>query len=172
MSKSKLDYYLEKRAQIRAEHEATYAERREKAFASNRFLWFLACPTCGLNRPLKRHKREDTSFQVTADFPILQKRYGGGPGVGWFLAPDESLTLQQLKASEDSDHEVIFSNIRESIRQLAGLVDVEAAAPPVDRELRHRVQALIARCLTGDLRAKAFKGRRFALEFLQPLLEE
>ena len=78
MSKSKLDYYLEKRAQIRAEHEATYADRKAKAFASGRFLWFLACPTCGLNKPLKRHEREDTSFQVTADFPILQRRYGGG----------------------------------------------------------------------------------------------
>ena len=171
MSKSKLDYYLEKRAQIRAEHAATYAERREKAFATGRWLWFLACPTCGHNKPLKRHEREDTRFEVTLDFPILQRRYGGGPGVGWFLAPDESLTLQQLKNSEDPEHEAIFANIQESIRHLAGLVDVEAAAPPVDRELRQRMQTLIDRCLTGDLRTKAFKGRRFAQDYLLPLLE-
>ena len=118
-----LEYYKQKRANIRARREATYAERQAAAFASGRFIYFLSCPVCGMGKPLKRHDRADTKFvDLNPDHPILQKRYGGGRNMGWFTKKDESLTLQDLKDSDDPEHQAIYANLRKCILDLAALV--------------------------------------------------
>lgn len=92
--------------------QATYDERKAKAMAGTRIL-YLTCPLCGLNRPLKTYKG-DTKFQIKPDYAIIQVRYGGGRGVGFFLSQDESIKLEELRGT----YPEVLENLKHQIAEL------------------------------------------------------
>jgi Na+-transporting NADH:ubiquinone oxidoreductase subunit NqrE len=95
--------------------EANYEDRKAKAMTGAKVL-FLTCPLCGLNRPLKTYKG-NTRFEVKRDYAIIQVRYGGGRGIGFFLAEDESIKLKDLM----EEYPDVLGNLKE---QLIALVQV------------------------------------------------
>ena len=103
----------ERRKKSHDRRTATYDDRKAKAMQGARVL-FLTCPLCGLNRPLHTYKGS-TRFQVRPDYAIIQVRYGGGRGLGFFLAEDESIKLMDLKDT----HPDVFENLKEEVIQMA-----------------------------------------------------
>lgn len=97
------------REQSRRKKAATYEERRAQALSGTKVL-YLTCPLCGLNRPLKTYKGS-TQFQVKPDYAIIQVRYGGGRGIGFFLSEEESIKLEDLRDT----HPKVFDNLKEQI---------------------------------------------------------
>ena len=92
--------------------QATYEERKAKALSGTKVL-YLTCPLCGLNRPLTTYKG-DTRFQVKPDYAIIQVRYGGGRGIGFFLSEGESIKLEDMR----STYPEVLDNLKEQISQL------------------------------------------------------
>jgi len=92
--------------------EATYEERKTKAAGGARVL-YLTCPLCGLNRPLETYKGS-SKFQVKPDYAIIQVRYGGGRGIGFFLNEGESVKLPELRSA----YPEVLENLREQIQEL------------------------------------------------------
>lgn len=97
----------------RSEREATYEERRSKAIATGARVLYVTCPLCGLDRPLETYKGV-TRFQVKTDFAIIQVRYGGGRGIGFFLNESESVKPEDLR----NTYPEVLDNLREMIEQL------------------------------------------------------
>jgi len=83
------------RARSRERRKASYEERKAKAMSGRKVL-YLTCPLCGLNRPLESYKGR-AAFEVKPDYAIIQVRYGGGRGIGFFLSQGESIKLEELK---------------------------------------------------------------------------
>ncbi len=106
-----------RRAESHARRVATYDERKAKAMQGTRVL-FLTCPLCGLNRPLSSYKGT-ASFQVKPDYAIIQVRYGGGKGIGFFLDQEESINLQEL-AKHYPD---VLENLKEQVSQLQNILE-------------------------------------------------
>ena len=96
--------------------EATYEERREKALKGTRVL-YLACPLCGRNRPLEMWGKE-TRFEVKPDYAIIQARYCGGRGTGFFLKLEESVTLEAL----EREYPEVYENLRGEVEKLYHLL--------------------------------------------------
>lgn len=97
----------------RTRRQATYEERRAKALAEGTKVLFLTCPLCGRNRPLETYKGS-SRFEVKPDYAIIQVRYGGGRGIGFFLSEDESIKLEDLR----STHPEVLENLKEMIGKL------------------------------------------------------
>ena len=66
-----------------------------------------------MNRPLERWGKP-TRFKVKPDYAIIQVRYGGGRGRGFFLNLDESVTLKELK----DQYPDIFKNLKTEVEKL------------------------------------------------------
>ena len=109
----------ERRAESHDRRLTTKDARKQKALAGTRVL-YLTCPLCGLNRPLSSYKGSAT-FQVKPDYAIIQVRYGGGRGSGFFLAEEESISLSDLKATNP---EVELNLKTEVLALVKALVDV------------------------------------------------
>ena len=101
----------------RRRRDETYEERRARALAEGARVEFLTCPLCGLNRPLQRWGRP-TRFQVRPDYAIIQVRYGGGRGMGFFLSENESTKLEDLRRT----HPEIFDNLKDEITKLYEII--------------------------------------------------
>jgi hypothetical protein len=97
------------REESKERRERTYDERKAKALAGTKVL-YLTCPLCGLNRPLSSYKGE-ARFEVKPSYAIIQARYGGGRGIGFFLVPEESITLSELKAI----YPEVLENLKEQV---------------------------------------------------------
>lgn len=95
------------------EKMATYEARKAEALATGTRVLYLTCPLCGLNRPLDTYKGR-ADFEVKPDFAIIQVRYGGGRGRGFFLSEDESVNLEGLK----EEFPEVFDNLKEEIEKL------------------------------------------------------
>jgi len=98
----------------RQRRDKTYFERQSIAFSEGKRVEYLACPLCGLNRPLIRWGNQ-VKFQFKKTYAILQVRYGGGRGIGFFLNEGESLRLSEL-AKKRPD---IFENLKEEVNKIA-----------------------------------------------------
>lgn len=97
----------------RAKREASYQQRKAEALSRGARVLYLTCPLCGLNRPLETYKGT-TRFEVKPDYAVIQVRYGGGRGIGFFLSEDESIKLEDLR----STHPEVMDNLKEQIEQL------------------------------------------------------
>ena len=80
----------------RRERDETYETRRNKALSQGTRVEFITCPLCGRNRPLEMWGNE-VRFEVKPDYAIIQVRYGGGRGSGFFLNENESVKLEEMK---------------------------------------------------------------------------
>lgn len=100
------------REESRQRRQATREERKAKAMSGRR-VEFLTCPLCGFNRPLETYKG-GAKFQVRPDYAIIQVRYGGGRGSGFFLSLEESTKLDKLKESYPD----IYLNLKEQVDKL------------------------------------------------------
>ncbi len=85
---------------------------REQVLATGTKIEFIVCPLCSKNRKLTRYKGEQVRFDsYDFDRPIIQIRYGGGRGSGFWMNEAESLTIQQI--IDDPTYEDILNQIRE-----------------------------------------------------------
>lgn len=100
------------REESHARKQATYEERRAKALSGAR-VEYVTCPLCGFGRPLKTYKG-DTRFEIKPDYAIVQVRYGGGRGIGFFLVPEESVKVEDLR----SMYPEVLDNLKEEIARL------------------------------------------------------
>ncbi len=108
---------IRRRIEVRAERDLTYEERKEEALAFGKKVLYITCPLCGRNRVLNPHEKDQTRFEVKPDFLLIQARYGGGRGSGFFLNKDESLSLEEVK----EQYPDLYENIK---RELARLIAI------------------------------------------------
>ena len=94
----------------------SYEERRAKASSGAR-IEYLTCPLCGRNRPLIMWGRQ-TRFEVKPDYAIIQVRYGGGRGVGFFLSLEESINIEDL----EREYPKVYENLKGEIELLYNLL--------------------------------------------------
>jgi len=93
-----------------------YEERRAKASSGAR-IEYLTCPLCGRNRPLIMWGKQ-TRFEVKPDYAIIQVRYGGGRGVGFFLSLEESINIEDL----EREYPKVYENLKGEIELLYNLL--------------------------------------------------
>ena len=98
-----------------------YQERKSKAYASGSRVEYVTCPLCGRNRPLIMWNKE-TRFEVKPDYAIIQVRYGGGRGSGFFLSESESVKLDRLK----QEYPELFENLKSEIEKLHKIFSVRS----------------------------------------------
>ena len=101
------------REESHARKQETYEERKAKALTDGARVEYLSCPLCGRNQPLNTYKGQ-TLFQVKPDYAIIQVRYGGGRGIGFFLVLEESTTIEDLR----SEYPEVADNLKEQISRL------------------------------------------------------
>ncbi len=94
----------------------SYEERRAKASSGAR-IEYLTCPLCGRNRPLIMWGKQ-TRFEVKPDYAIIQVRYGGGRGVGFFLSLEESINIEDL----EREYPKVYENLKGEIELLYNLL--------------------------------------------------
>ena len=94
----------------------SYEERRAKASSGAR-IEYLTCPLCGRNRPLIMWGKQ-TRFEVKPDYAIIQVRYGGGRGVGFFLSLEESTNIEDL----EREYPKVYENLKGEIELLYNLL--------------------------------------------------
>jgi len=94
----------------------SYEERRAKASSGAR-IEYLTCPLCGRNRPLIMWGKQ-TRFEVKPDYAIIQVRYGGGRGVGFFLSLEESINIEDL----EREYPKVYENLKDEIELLYNLL--------------------------------------------------
>ena len=94
----------------------SYEERRAKASSGAR-IEYLTCPLCGRNRPLIMWGKQ-TRFEVKPDYAIVQVRYGGGRGVGFFLSLEESINIEDL----EREYPKVYENLKGEIGLLYNLL--------------------------------------------------
>ena len=94
---------------------------REDVMASGTRIEFFVCPLCCMNRKLHRFARvgveEKISFdRLDFDRAILQIRYGGGRGSGFYMDRSQSQTLGELvESGEQSD---LIDQIRATCKRI------------------------------------------------------
>ncbi|MHC1628265.1 MAG: hypothetical protein ACXQTI_05500 [Candidatus Nezhaarchaeales archaeon] len=108
-------HYQERSRRLR---DATYEERKAKALTEGTRVEYLTCPLCGLNRPLEKWGKP-TVFKVKPDYAIIQVRYGGGRGRGFFLNEKESIKLEDLK----NHYPDVFENLKEEVEKLYEIIE-------------------------------------------------
>ena len=96
--------------------ELSYEERRAKASSGAR-IEYLTRPLCGRNRPLIMWGKQ-TRFEVKPDYAIIQVRYGGGRGVGFFLSLEESINIEDL----EREYPKVYENLKGEIELLYNLL--------------------------------------------------
>lgn len=96
--------------------EASYTERRAKALSGAR-VEYLTCPLCGRNRPLKMWGKQ-TTFEVKPNYDIIQIRYGGGRGVGFFLSEGEGTKIEDLQRA----YPEVYENLKREVEKLYALL--------------------------------------------------
>ena len=106
-----------RRLEKRKERDETYEERKQDALEFGTKVLYITCPLCGRNRVLHPHKQPQTRFEVKPDYLLLQARYGGGKGSGFFLNKEESLSIEEVK----EQYPELYENLQ---RELARLVDL------------------------------------------------
>jgi len=97
----------------KAKKAATYEERKAKALSEGTRVEYISCPLCGRNRPLIVWD-EETRFEVKPNYAIVQVRYGGGRGIGFFLNEEESIYLQSMR----EQYPELLDNLKEEIAKL------------------------------------------------------
>lgn len=98
-------------------------ERRSKALSEGASILFFKCPMCGMNRPLHRTKKSDGTLTRLSfgkdgwenDY-ILQTRRGGGKGSGFFLDPEGSLNLKEVR--ESGEYDDVLKQIKEQCKKI------------------------------------------------------
>ena len=106
---------IRRRYEVRAERDRTVEERKQHALAFGTRVLYITCPLCGRNKPLNPHEREQTRFEVKPDFFLIQVRYGGGKGSGFFLNKEESLSIEEVK----EEYPDLYENLKEQVALLS-----------------------------------------------------
>ena len=107
-----------RRLEVRAQRDLTVEERKQHALAFGTRVLYIVCPLCGRNRPLNPHEREQTRFEVKPDFALIQVRYGGGKGSGFFLKEEESLSIEEVK----EQYPDLYENLKEQVVRLSKIL--------------------------------------------------
>ena len=109
------DNTIRLREEARQRKQRTYEDRKAIAFSSGTKVLYVTCPLCGRSRVLTDNWGNTASFNVKEDFAIIQVRYGGGRGIGFFIKPDECLSISEVK----EQYPEIYDNLKSSIQELA-----------------------------------------------------
>jgi len=116
--------WLKRRAEKIAEmKKADYDERKEMALLYGKRYVYLACPLCGLSRPIYKHLKGRVWFGVPELKYIVQVRYGGGRtedgrSIGMFLCEEESIKFDELKEKAPE----IYENLKREVKKLYDLL--------------------------------------------------
>ena len=110
------DRAIELRIAKRKHRQDTYEARKAQALTEGVDVHYLTCPLCGRGRPLNAEWRKggETRFEFKPDYFLIQHRKGGGRGIGFFLVPEGSLTLEEA----NMEHPEIISNLKQEAQRL------------------------------------------------------
>lgn len=110
--------YRKRKEEERERKDSTYDERKAETLAHGKRVEYLTCPICGRNRVLKNSWGKKATFEVKPTFDIIQVRYGGGRGSGFFRSDDEGVKLDDLQKY----YPEIFDNLKEEVEKLHKLL--------------------------------------------------